>query len=217
MKKYKCVIFDLDGTLMDTSEGIYKSIDYTLEKYNLSFRNIDDRSTFIGPPIGKSFQSYFNVDDAQRDEMTQCFRDNYKDVNLCLAKIYDNTIELLAELKNLNIKTGVATYKRYDYANKILDDFKISSWFDDIQGSDFESKLTKKDILENCIKNLDVNFQDVLFVGDTLSDLEASKSLGVDFAAVMYGFGLKDDLNYVKENSVLIADSANDITKFINN
>ncbi len=215
MKKYKSVIFDLDGTLMDTSEGIYKSVDYTLEKYGLAFKNIEDRNNIIGPPIGNFFKSYFKVDDIQKDEMVTCFRDNYKDVNLLFATVYDNIFDFLNILKELNIKAGVATYKRYDYANKILDEFELSNLFDDIQGSDFESKLTKKDILANCIENLGVSKDEVLFVGDTLSDLEASKSLGVDFVAVTYGFGLYNDLEYVKENSILIADSVNDIIKYI--
>ncbi len=217
MKKYKSVIFDLDGTLMDTSEGIYKSVDYTLEKYGLAFKNIEDRNNIIGPPIGNFFQSYFKLDDKQKNEMVTCFRDNYKDVNLLFATVYDNIFDFLNVLKELNIKAGVATYKRYDYANKILDEFELSNLFDDIQGSDFESKLTKKDILANCIEKLGVSKDEVLFVGDTLSDLEASKSLGVDFVAVTYGFGLYEDMEYVKENSVFIADTVNDIIQYIKN
>ncbi len=218
MKEYKSVIFDLDGTLMDTSVGIYKSIDFTLERFGLRFKEIEDRVSFIGPPIETSFKKYFSIkDDKLVEQMVDCFRNIYKDKYLCEANPYQDIFKLLSFLQEKNIKTGVATYKRYDYAEILLEAFNFTSLFESIKGSDFESTYTKIDILENCINNLGVTAEDVLFVGDTLSDLEAAKALNVDFLGVTYGFGLKDNIEYVNENSILIARNVNEIFEIFKN
>lgn len=211
IKKYKSVIFDLDGTLMDTSIGIFKSIDETLKKYSLEFINIDDRKTFIGPPIVTSFKNYFKLSDDKANEMGEYFRNNYKEANIFEAKAYDDLETFLEFLKSKNIKTGVATYKRFDMAERLLEKFDLAKYFTDIQGSNFEATLTKKNILENCINKIGISKEETLFVGDTLGDLESAKVLGVDFCAVTYGFGFKEDLEYVEKNSVLVADKINDL------
>lgn len=142
MSKYQAVLFDLDGTLLDTSEGILSSVKYTIDV--MGFEPIDDDlfETFIGPPIQHTLQRIYNLDDATRDKAAAVFRDHYSTVDLCKAKLYDGVLETLSELKKKGIKIAVATYKREDYAAKILDEFGISPYCDWIQGSDFAGKLT---------------------------------------------------------------------------
>lgn len=196
MSKYQAVLFDLDGTLMDTSEGILSSVKYTIDV--MGFEPIDDDyfETFIGPPIQHTLQRIYHLDDATRDKAAAVFREHYSTVDLCKAKLYDGVLETLSELKQKGIKIAVATYKREDYTTKLLDEFGISPYCDWIQGSDFAGKLTKADIIELCLQKLNVDKSKVLMVGDTEHDMIGAQNAGVDFLAVTFGFGFHDSREY---------------------
>ena len=191
MSKYQAVLFDLDGTLLDTSEGILSSVKYTIDVMGFEPIEEDYFETFIGPPIQHTLQKIYHLDDATRDKAAAVFREHYSTVDLCKAKLYDGVLETLSELKKNGIKIAVATYKREDYAKKILDEFGVSPFCDWIQGSDFVGKLTKADIIELCLQNLNVDKNKVLMVGDTEHDLIGASQAGVDFLAVTFGFGFK--------------------------
>lgn len=194
MSKYQAVLFDLDGTLLDTSEGILSSVKYTLDVMEFEPIEEDYFETFIGPPIQHTLQKIYHLDDATRDKAAAVFREHYSTVDLCKAKMYDGVLETLTELKKNGIKIAVATYKREDYTKKLLDEFGISQYCDWIQGSDFAGKLTKTDIIELCLQNLNVEKRKVLMVGDTEHDLVGAQNAGVDFLAVTFGFGFHDPL-----------------------
>ena len=191
MTKYKAVIFDLDGTLLNTSEGIISSVKYTIEKMGFEPLDEDVLTSFIGPPVQNSFQRVYNLDEETKNKVAAIFREHYSTVDLCKAKLYDGVIETLAQIRQKAIKIGVATYKRKDYARTILDEFGISEYCDSIVGSDFEGKFAKSDIINICIDSLHVEKSDVVMVGDTEHDLFGAQNIGVDFLAVTYGFGFK--------------------------
>ena len=113
-------------------------------------------------------------------------------MDLCKAKLYDGVLETLSKLKQRGVKVAVATYKREDYAAKILDVFRITPYCDWIQGSDFAGKLSKADIIELCLQKLNVDKSKVLMVGDTEHDMIGAQNAGVNFLAVSFGFGFND-------------------------
>lgn len=191
MSKYQAVLFDLDGTLLNTSEGILSSVKYTIGAMGLKPIGNDLFETFIGPPIQHTLQKIYHLDDATRDKAAAVFREHYSTVDLFKAKLYDGVLETLSELKKNGVKIAVATYKREDYTTKLLDVFGITQYCDCIQGSDFAGKLTKADIIELCIQKLALDRSKVLMVGDTEHDLIGANHAGVDFLAVTYGFGFK--------------------------
>ena len=192
MSEYRAVLFDLDGTLLDTSEGIISSVKYTIDA--MGFEPLDNRlyEQFIGPPIQNSFQKIYHLDDSTRDQAASVFREHYSTVDLCKAKLYHGVLETLSELKIMGFKCAVATYKRIDYAKTLLDEFEISCYCDSIQGSDFEGKLTKTDIIELCIEELRETKRAILMVGDTENDSLGAKNAGVSFLPVTYGFGFHE-------------------------
>ncbi len=189
MCKYKAVVFDLDGTLLDTSAGIIKSVDYTIKKMGLSDLSPIRKRSFIGPPIQNSFRETYSLDDEATALAAGIFRKQYSEVDLFEAQPYEGILDLLDLLRRNQIKIGVATYKREDYALKILEHFGISDYCDSMRGSDFEGKYTKQVIIELCIDDLNVSKQEVLMVGDTENDRIGAERAGVDFLGVGYGFG----------------------------
>lgn len=187
---YQGILFDLDGTLMNTEEGVKKSVIYTIHKMGLEELK-EDLDSFIGPPIYYSLKNKFHLSDDEAKIGTEIFRTVYKEKYLLEAKIYPNLFELLEWLKEHNIKIGVATYKREDYAIKILKHFKIAEYCDSMVGSDFENKMTKTDIVEKCFHSMNIRKEEAVLVGDTIHDAKAAKDFGIDFIGVTYGFGLK--------------------------
>lgn len=207
MSKYQAILFDLDGTLLDTSEGILSSVKYTIDVMGFEPIEEDYFETFIGPPIQHTLQKIYHLDDKTRDKAAAVFREHYSTVDLCKAKLYEGVLETLSELKKYGVKIAVATYKREDYTIKLLDEFEISQYCDWIQGSDFAGKLSKADIIELCIQKLAVDKSKVLMVGDTEHDLIGAKHAGVDFLAVTFGFGF--------HNSLLLADSISTFSEIL--
>lgn len=187
----KAVLFDLDGTLLDTSEGILASVKYTIDKMGLVLPSDVNTDFFIGPPIQMSLQKCFGLDANEAQKGANIFRDYYKTEALYLAKPYEGIFDVLKTLKDNRVKIGVATYKREDYAIDILRHFQISDYCDAMCGADNNNILTKSDIIRNCCKTLDVTPQESLYVGDTEHDAKGASEAGLPFVAVTWGFGFK--------------------------
>lgn len=215
MSRYKAVLFDLDGTILDTSEGIMMSIRETAEIMGLTPLAPEVLRTFIGPPIEWSFEDKYDIHGDELKKAAAIFRDRYSNVNLLHAKPYEGIFELFDKLRDLGYGTAVATYKKQDYTEKLLKHFGIDRMVDVIYGSDYEGKLKKSDIIELCIRDLNVDRDKVLMVGDSKHDATGAKALGVDFAGVSFGFGfgVQDDINEYEH--VIYVDKALDLLGFI--
>jgi len=201
MSKYDLVIFDLDGTMLDTSVGVLSSIKFAINELNYEMPSDEVLNTFIGPPVQDSFARVYGIEGEELDKLSGLFRDHYKDVDLLKAVVYEGMIEIFKYFKEKNIKTGVATYKRQDYTNTILNHFEFDKYTDNICGSDFEGKLKKMDIIKNCIEKSGVDdIRKVVMIGDTLHDALGAEQIDLDFIGVTYGFGFfsREDVDKYK-------------------
>jgi len=188
--KYSAVLFDLDGTVLDTSEGIAISVRDTIEHFDLKKYEYADLLKFIGPPIEWSFESKCGVTGDKLKEVSAYFRDRYANHNLLLAKPYEGIYELMAFLKEQGIPMGIATYKRQTYATTLLNHYKFNEYMDVMIGSDPEGTLSKADIINICIDKIGGGDPSkVLMVGDSKHDANGAKIVGAPFAGVSYGFG----------------------------
>lgn len=213
MRNYELAVFDLDGTLIDTSEGILSSVRYTIDYFG--FEGLSEKSIadFIGPPIQVSFSRAYGLEGPILQDIATVFRDHYKSVDLLKACPYEGIFDVLSNLKNTGLKLAVATYKREDYALEILKNFGFDKYFDVMHGGDHENLLKKSDIIELCIKESNiVEYSKVVLVGDTDNDEVGAKNVGVDFLGVGYGFGYK---NSYPNNCMGFADSPEDIVKLL--
>lgn len=198
MRHYDAVIFDLDGTLLDTSEGIFRSVEYVIDTLKLPRLPEEVMRTFIGPPIQKSFARIYGMDKAEAGNAAELFRNRYKENDLLLAKPYDGIFEAIRDLNEAGARTAVATYKRQDYAEKILKHFGFDKVCDIMCGADFDGVLTKKDIIENAIIGLGISDRSrIVMVGDSDNDAVRAEEIKVAFIGVTYGFGFgsSEDVN----------------------
>jgi phosphoglycolate phosphatase len=217
MKGYKLVIFDLDGTILDTTKGILASVKHTIAQLHLPSLAREDMLTFIGPPVQESFAKYYGLSGNHLQEVANIFRANYSRDNLLLAKPYAGIYGVFDYLCANNIIPAIATYKREDYAIKLLKHFKFDQYTDIMFGADNENKLKKKDIILKCIQqSAEENFRNIVVVGDTLHDAMGAAELDLDFIAVRYGFGFKNTDNLLPVNTVASVDHSLEIIDFFN-
>ena len=195
------VIFDVDGTILDTSEGLLSAIRFTIQKNKLKQLTESELLTFIGPPVQDSFKKYYQLSEKEVQRLADDFRERYKTTDLLKATPYEGIYDLFQLLVNKNILVAIATYKRQDYALQLLEYFKFDSYTDIIYGGDNLNKLKKKDIIAKCLERADnIEKKDVLVIGDSKSDGVGAYDNGCDFCCATYGFGIKihDDITDLK-------------------
>lgn len=214
-KTYDMVIFDVDGTLLDTSEGILASTVYTMQTHGLPVPDQQTLLTFIGPPIQTSFARQYDlpVDVAQR--CTDTFRRRYSESDLTKATPYPGMHELFAALLRAGITPAVATYKRQDYAEAIVRHFGFGDYTDVIYGADNDNRLKKKDIIELCLRRRGVSPDRALMIGDSDNDAIGARDIGMDFLGVTYGFGFHNAEDVRAFNTVAVANSTADIAAYL--
>lgn len=211
--KYKLVLWDVDGTLLDTSEGIISAAKYTIERYDMKMPSDDVLKSFIGPPLKRSFMSTFAVEEERAMEMVNVFRSRYKELDLLKAKPYEGIIPLIRDISSISIKQGIATNKRQDLAEILLRSFGFSGYMDVICGSDVAGKLTKSDIIHKATQESGVtSLDEIVMIGDSDGDQKGAAKLGCDFIAVTYGFGfVKSKVEGIEK----LADNANEIRNLL--
>lgn len=196
---YKNILFDLDGTLLDTTSGVTMAIRKTLQTLHCDILSDEILKNFVGPPMQESFEKYLKCDKNEALKNANIFREIYKNY-LHEAKPYDGILMLLKELESRKIKIAIATNKSHNNAINILEKFGILKYCHFVMGSDLEGKLTKIDIVNICLKELGAHPQDSVLIGDSIVDSDGALENHIDFIAVLYGFGFKstNDLQGIK-------------------
>ena len=188
---FNTVLFDLDGTLLDTSEGLFLSLDETVERFGLSLPTPAQKKSIIGPPIDQSLHRIWNLDDEHTAEAADFFRKTYSERYLFKAMPYPGIAELLSKLSEDGWRTGIATYKRNDYAQRLMAATGLAQLCRFSLGSDGRSQ-TKADIIRLCTDALGCPSPEYcIMVGDTTHDFLGAKKAGTAFIGVTYGFGFK--------------------------
>ncbi len=192
--KYNSFIFDMDGTLADTSPGVYEGVRLVLRQMNEPALPEDQLSRFIGPPLHLSFREICGMDEERAMEATLRFRAYYKN-GVFNSRLYDGMETLLKTLREKGCHLMIATLKRETEAKRLAEHLGIASLFDAIVGSDDEEKRTKKDTIEIGLALSGVsNPTSALMIGDSEFDAVGAEQAGVDFCAATYGFGLTPEI-----------------------
>ena len=216
MSKYKLVVFDLDGTLLNTAEGILAAVKFAINSAGRKIPEQQVLDSYIGPPIHQSFARTYHIDGEELDSMALLFRNRYKDVDLLKAVPYDGIYDLLQRLADEKLLLSIATYKREDYALKLIKHFGFDKYMAVSCGADFAGKLTKADIIRKTIVMAGItNYNEVVMIGDTVHDATGAAALGLDFIGVTYGFGFKTKTDVIGDNVAGVAQNAREIFDII--
>ena len=192
-KKYTAALFDLDGTLTESEEGIMKSFRYAFEKMGLPLDESKDLSVVIGPPLKGSFAA-FGVPEERCDEAVRTYRERYNTIGKYENRPYDGIEEMLIKLREKNIRLYVATSKPEAMAKDILEHFHLASYFDEIAGATFDgTRGTKKEVILYLLDKIGFEGKAVM-VGDTEFDIIGAHETGMDGLGVSWGYGTVESM-----------------------
>jgi len=193
---YKLIIFDFDGTIADTSEGILDAHRYTLNQFGQHDWTNDDLVKLIGGNLLNTYSNDLGFGIATAREAVHVYRKRYAEVGIKKAKLYTDFAEMLNCLKKNNCKIGIATLKSDAFVKKMISNLNISQYFDSVFGMDEDDRFSKADLITKCVNDALCKKADTLFVGDSNGDYIGAKEACVDFVGVTYGFGFKEDETY---------------------
>ncbi|NLZ81379.1 MAG: HAD family hydrolase [Clostridiales bacterium] len=190
MKKYSTVIFDLDGTLLNTLDDLSASVNYALEVCGYPLRNVDEVRRFVGNGVEKLIERAV-PEEASGEDTKACldiFKVHYKDNMNNQTRPYDGIMEILENLKAKNIKIAVVSNKM-DYAVKVLCENKFNGFIQVAIGSSKGvAKKPAPDTVLEALRSLDSKSEEALFVGDSDVDMETAKNASITSVGVTWGF-----------------------------
>lgn len=200
----KSILFDLDGTLTDSGEGIINCAKMTLKRFDLPIPSPDELRTFVGPPLGDSFMKY-GVPADRVEEAIAVFRSRYLPIGKFENHPYPGIRELLETLKAQGHKLYVATSKPEVTAVEVLEHFDLASFFDRICGATFDqSRVSKSDVIAFLLEQIGAD-TDAVMVGDTAFDVIGAAAHWIPTIGVSWGYGKVADMK--KAGAAAIADT----------
>lgn len=189
---WNTVLFDLDGTLTDSGEGIMKSVQYALEKLGKPEPDLEKLRCFVGPPLKQQFMAYAGLDEEQGEQAVKYYRERYTVTGIYENSLYPGVRKMLELFRKNGIRMCVASSKPEIYVKQILEYFKIDSYFSAIVGSELDGTRTDKaEVIEETLRRLGMEKQknEIVMVGDRKFDVIGARNLGLDCIGVTYGYG----------------------------
>jgi len=215
LKKYKYVLFDLDGTLNDSEPGIFASLRQALSYFGINGETDDNLRKMIGPPLGQSFMQYYGFDEQKALLALDKYRERYTDIGIYENSVYDGIYELLTQLKKEEFVLILATSKPEIYAKRILKHYNLEKYFSFVSAGDLEQKHSEKvDIIRKALSEINIiNLSEAVMIGDRKFDINGANLCGIDSIGVLYGYGDREELE--KSEATYIAEKVSDIITFL--
>lgn len=214
MKK-KYVLFDLDGTLTDSQDGIMNAIEYALESYGIRVKDRDSLRPFLGPPLSESMQKYCGFDSVKAVEAVEKFREHYNTKGKFENKVYPGVESMLKAVQGAGCRLYVATSKPEQVAREILEHFGLAGYFDYIGGATpDDSRVKKSDVVRYVMETAGISKPDeAVMVGDRKHDILGAKENGLEAVGVLYGYGDRQELEAAGAD--YLAEQAEEIIRFL--
>lgn len=211
----KAILFDLDGTLIDSSEGITKSTQYALAHYGIIENDLSKFYKFIGPPLVASFKKYYDFPEEQAVEAVAVYRERYNKIGLFECSLYPGVRECIEKLKAQGYLIGMASSKPEVSCRRILEHFGILELFDDVVGATFDGRIdTKEEVLNEVMRRWsDVPKDEMCLIGDTMFDVEGANQVGIRTVAVTFGFGNVQEM--VEAGAVAVCDGMEKLPEIV--
>lgn len=208
----KHLLFDLDGTLTDSGEGIIHCGQETLAHFGLEVPDYDALRPMVGPPLRDSLQR-FGISEKNMEEAVDVYRVAYVDHGQYENFPYAGIDDLLNDLHQQGYRLYVATSKPEVMAKHILNHFHLDRYFDMICGSTLDgNRITKADVIRHLLKELPSG-ETIIMIGDTIYDIEGANELGLPSIGVAWGYGDLEEMK--KAGAVAIAQTMAQLQQII--
>ena len=195
MKKYDCILFDLDGTLTYSHPGIYASLRYALEKLGCPEPSEKQLRACVGHPLVYSFSAVFGLPEEDIPRAVRAYRERYGEIGWRENEPIPGALEALKTLKGRGYRLALATSKPEVFARRISDEFGFTPFFEALTGSGTDGSLpSKADVIREAERRLGASNGQCLMVGDRRQDAEGAAACGTDFAGLAVGYAEPGEL-----------------------
>lgn len=196
---YQNLLFDLDGTLTDSAEGITKCVQYGLKALGIDEPDLKKLYVFIGPPLRDSYMEYYGLTREQAEFGVEKYRERYTDTGIWENKAYAGILELLHDLNAAGFRCGMATAKPEVYALRIADHFGFDKELESISGCGLDGKTDKKEmVIAKALKKWgivsDEDKAKTVLIGDRKEDVRSAHANGIACIGAGWGFGSFEEL-----------------------
>lgn len=191
--KYTHLLFDLDGTLIYSHPGIFKSVNYALDKLGLPRWTEEQMRPFVGPPLRVSFQKFMGFSPEEAERAVAFYRERYRSIGWREFEPIAGVKELLEDLKKAGYILALATSKPAVFADQIVKDMGVWDCFDQGGVAQFDHD-NKTYVIEEIVRRFQADKEKCLMIGDRLYDVVGAKEVGVDCAGLYVGYGEENEL-----------------------
>ena len=193
---YDTILFDLDGTLTDSGLGITKAVQYALGQMGHEVPPRESLFTFIGPPLHKSFQKHYGMDEDTSREAVRQFRVYYNQMGGILEnEVYEGIRELLYELKQAGKRLMIATSKPQAAAELVMHHFGLDAFVPEIiGGTDDPRRNTKGKVIAWALREYGVDPKTAVMVGDREHDIQGAAENNIPAIGITWGYGDREEL-----------------------
>lgn len=211
---FRTILFDLDGTLVNSQEGITKSIQHAMKALDKPEPSHEQLLPCIGPPLIDSFQNILGLDYQLASQAVDLYRQRYGEIGKFELFPYEGIKELLETLNNLGYTLYVATSKPQPVALEIVNHTGLSCYFNKVYGACLDGRYNHKpELLNHLIEEEGLDKEQTLMVGDRKFDLIGASANNMSSLGVTYGFGSLDELQ--EHQATYIAHSPSDIASLL--
>lgn len=215
MKKYKYILFDLDGTLTYSHPGIYHCMRYALAALGKPEPTDEQLRPCVGPPLTYSFSVIFGLSEAETELAVKKYRKLYAETGLFENEPIPGAVEMLRGLREAGYTLAMATSKPKVFAQKVADKFGFTPFLNAVAGSGTDGSLnTKADVIREAMRLLNAPDGLCLMVGDQIYDARGARECGVDFAGLDIGYAAEGEL--AAEKPDYLFSSFKELTEFLN-
>ncbi len=209
---HKTILFDLDGTLTDSGEGIINCAILALEHFGLPIPSREALRVFVGPPLHESFINH-GVPADKAEEAVAIYRSRYVPTGMFENTPYPGIRELLEALRAEGHTLYVATSKPEQMSIDILEHFDLAKYFNKICGATMDTSRTNKEAVIAYLLAENKASDKILMVGDTKFDILGAKAHGIPAIGVSWGYGAVSDM--VDAGAAAIADTTEQLLELI--
>lgn len=210
------IMFDLDGTLLNTRDGIVTCVQKAIASAGVMIDDLSLLERHIGPPLKAGFIEYYGFDDTTADAVVAEYRKYYKEAGIPGTHPYEGIEECLKELRDEGYHLIVATSKPERVAREFLEHFHLDHYFEDICGSveaGNQIRTTKGKVIEYALKHNKIEETDqVTMVGDRSHDVLGALEYNIKCVGVLYGFGSREEL--LQAGAVQVVSNTKELTEY---
>lgn len=215
MKHYNVVLFDLDGTIIDSGKGVLNAVKYALRHYGDLIPEMNELRKFMGPPLKESFMEVCGYDAQKAVEAIDIYREYYRETGIHENEVYEGMAELIADLKADGRCVIVATSKPEAFARLILEELGIAEHFTYIAGADMaETRAEKEQVLAYALEENGIaDCSEVVMVGDRKFDINGAHAFGLDSVGVLFGYGSREE--FEAAGATYIVETVSELRKLL--